>query len=646
MCGVVATMSWGAPLDQADEVRTAAALEAIAHRGPDGRRTWVADHRRVILGHVRLATRDLPGGAQPVTTADGQIVASVNGEIYDAADLRATLEGRGHRFRSRSDSELVVHAWAEWGTAMLPRLRGELAFVLWDARRRVLVAARDRFGIKPLAWAVYEGQLLVASRARALFALGVTARFDQEALLQSATLQYASPHATLFAGVHELGAGEVLVAPLDGGEAAMTIERYWDLDYPANRADESAPRDDRDVETCARSLRERFDDAVRERLTADVPVAFQLSGGLDSSAVLASAAHLGGGTLDAFTASFPGAIPSAGGYDEGALAQATADHLGARLHRVEVGDREVAETFAEAVVHAEGPCINAHAAAKVLLNRATRAAGFKVVLTGEGADEVLLGYAHFRGDLEGSAARVASSNGASAGLMLPGEHRLPLPAIERALGFVPTWLAAKASFGHHARGLLTADMQAAAAARDPGAALLASFDVPGQLTGRARVEQSAYLWTRLALEGYILRSLGDGLEMASGVEGRLPFLDHHVFTAARDLPVSLKIRRGVEKWIFRQAMRDRLPLAVVEREKHPFLGPPMGPRTFALLADVVASASFADQPLFDVGRTRALVDRVPTLSPGERKALDPVLFFALSVAILQARFSVHGMVAS
>ena len=193
MCGVVAAMSWGAPLDETDEPRMAAALEAVAHRGPDGRGIWASADRRVMLGHVRLATRDLAGGAQPVSTADGRVVASVNGEIYDAADLRATLEQRGYRFRSRSDSELLVHAWAEWGTAMLARLRGELAFVLWDARRRVLVAARDRFGIKPLAWTVHHGRLLVASRARALFALGVTARFDQEALLQSATLQYAEP---------------------------------------------------------------------------------------------------------------------------------------------------------------------------------------------------------------------------------------------------------------------------------------------------------------------------------------------------------------------------------------------------------------------------------------------------------------------
>ena len=640
MCGVVGILSWGAPLarEREGEEVMSRALESIAHRGPDGRGVWSSRDGRVRLGHVRLATRDLAGGSQPLSTADGRVVASVNGEIYGASELRATLEGRGHRFRAHTDSEIVVHAWAEWGTGMLSRLRGELAFVLWDDARRVLVAARDRFGTKPLAWSIDGDRLLVASRARALFALGVRARFDREALLQSASLQYAAPDATLFAGVHELAAGHVMVAPLEGGPSAMHISRYWDLDYPRSRST-PAPA----VDALVRRLRDRFDDAVRERLTSDVPVAFQLSGGLDSSAVLASAAAQGtSGSLEAFTVSFPGSSPETKGYDEAALAAQTADHLGARLHRIEVGDREVAETFAEAVMHAEGPCINAHAAAKVLLHEAIRAAGFKVVLTGEGADEVLFGYAHLRADLEGTVARVAPSNAASAGLMLPGDRGLKTDAIAERLGFVPTWIAAKASFGHQARPLLLPDMIAAANARDPGLALLASFDVEGQLGGRTRVEQSAYLWTRLALEGYILRSLGDGLEMASGVEGRLPFLDHLFFEEARDLPVELKIRGGVEKWIFRQAMRGRLPAAVVEREKHPFLGPPMGPRTYSLVADVVASAAFADQPLFDPRKMRALVDRWPGLPAVERKALDPVLLFALSIAVLQARFQVSS----
>jgi asparagine synthase (glutamine-hydrolysing) len=621
MCGVVAVVD---PRGGVDDFELARALEAIAHRGPDGRGVWTAEDRRAAIGHVRLATRDLDGGAQPIANEDGRVIAAVNGELYGAAALRAELAARGHRFRARTDSELVVHAWEEWGPAMLPRLRGELAFVLWDARDRVLFAARDRFGVKPLAWAERAGRLLVASQVRALFALGLPAAWDHGALFQCASFQYAPPDATLFAGARELPAGHALLAR----DGRVVVREHADI-APAR-----APLviDDADA---VREIGEGLDDAVRERLDADVPCAFQLSGGLDSSAVLASAAAQTGRPLDAFTVSFDGG----GAYDEVDRAAATARHLGARLHVVRVADADVAESFADAVVHAEGACINAHAAAKIRLAAAVRAAGFKVVLTGEGADEVLFGYAHLRADIEGSAARVVGSNAASAGLMLPDAVGLPTGAIARALGFVPTWIAAKAGFGRRVHALARPDWLADFGERDPARVLLAGVDV-ARLEGRERAAQSAYLWSKLALEGYILRSLGDGLEMACGVEGRLPFLDGPLVDLALALPTHAKVRGGVEKWVLREATRARLPPDVTAREKHPFLAPPIGPRTLAVARDVIASAPFAAQPLFDPSKVGPLLDALPAMTPEQRKAHDPVVFFALSVAILQARFGV------
>lgn len=625
MCGLVAVLGWNAsPLDGGVE----RALDALAHRGPDGRGIWRSPDRRVQLGHVRLAVRDLEGGAQPLASEDGRVVAVVNGELYAARELRTELEAAGHRFTTRSDSELVVHAWEQWGRAMLPRLRGEFAFVLWDDREYVLLAARDRFGVKPLAWAETEGQLVLASQARGLFALGVRAAWDHASLLQAASFQYPPPDATLFAGIHQLPAGHSLVAR----DGQVRIDRYWDLDHAVSTG---WTRNDEDTVV---AFRERFDDAVRERLTADVPVACQLSGGLDSSAVLASATQARGAPVDAFTVSFV----DGEAYDEVALARETAHHLHARHHVVRVSDGDVADHFADAVVAGEGACINAHAAAKLLLSRAVRRSGFKIVLTGEGADEVLLGYAHLRSDLEGTTARVAASNAASAGLMLPGGDGLSTAAIERALGYVPTWIAAKAALGKRLHGLLRDDWRSARGDRDPGATMLASFDLPGQLHGRERPLQSAYLWTKLALEGYILRTLGDGLEMASGVEGRLPMLDDVLFELLRDMPTSAKIRGGVEKWVLREAMRERLPARVLQREKHPFLAPPMGPRTLAVARDVLASASFRAQPLFEPAKVEACLDALPRMSPAEQKAHDPVVFFVLSIAVLHARLGLSS----
>lgn len=623
MCGLVAVISWNAPPPDEDVGR---ALDALAHRGPDGRGIWRSADRRAQLGHVRLAVRDLEGGAQPLRSEDGRVVAVVNGELYAARELRAELEAKGHRFATHSDSELVVHAWEQWGRAMLPRLRGEFAFALWDDRDRVLFAARDRFGVKPLAWAEAPGRVILASQARALFALGLPAAWDHASLFQAASFQYAPPDRTLFAGVHELPAGHALLAR----DGRVHVERYWDLDHAAQ------PCWTRTEADTVAAFRERFDDAVRERLSADVPVACQLSGGLDSSAVLASATESQGGPMDAFTVSFVGGEA----YDEVALATQTAAHLHARHHVVPVSDADVADHFADAVVSGEGVCINAHAAAKLLLSRAIRRAGFKVVLTGEGADEVLLGYAHLRSDLEGSAARVTSSNAASAGLMLPRGDGLSTAAVEHALGWVPTWISAKATLGKRLHALVRDDWRAGFGDRDPARTMLSSFDLGGQVHGREPALQAAYLWTKLALEGYILRTLGDGLEMASGVEGRLPMLDDVLFELIRDMPTAVKIRGGVEKWVLREAMRGRLPSGVLQREKHPFLAPPMGPRTLEVARDVLASAAFRSQPLFDPDKVAAWLDAIPTWDTKERKANDPVLFFALSIAVLHSRLGV------
>ncbi|MFI5719798.1 asparagine synthase (glutamine-hydrolyzing) [Nocardia sp. NPDC051750] len=621
MCGIVAVLCTAETAGDIDESTLAPALRALAHRGPDDTGRWIAPDRRIGLGHNRLAVRDVAGGAQPVSSADGRIVAVVNGELYDTAALEKDLRGYGHRFRTRCDSELVVHAWAQWGPAMLERLHGEFAFVLRDERTQVLFAARDRFGVKPLVWARHAGRLLLASRVRGLLALGLSPAWDHATLLRSAALQYPSPAATLFAGAHALPAGHWMMVR----DNRIRIEEYWDLDYPRT------PRPYTDPAEAVEEFTHRFDAAVTARLAADVPVAYQLSGGLDSSAVLATAAR-SSAQVEAFTLSFA----DGDAYDEGPLAAATAAYVGARLHTVSVTDRDLAAAFPDAVVHAESACINTHAAAKLRLHAAVRAAGYRVALTGEGADEILFGYPHLRADLRGTVGQLAESNGASAGLMLPDGSGIPLTQVRRTLGFVPTWLAAKASFGYRVRRLLSPEWRHDFDHRDPGATLLTDFD-PARFEGLGRVEQSAYLWTKLALEGYILRALGDGLEMANGVEGRLPFLDGALVDHARRLPTAAKIHDGVEKWILREAMRDRLPTAVIEREKHPFLGPPMGPQMVALVRDILGDPSLRGLGVFDSARLAVLVDRLATMDPAERKAFDPVLLFVASIGILHTR---------
>ena len=308
--------------------------------------------------------------------------------------------------------------------------------------------------------------------------------------------------------------------------------------------------------------------------------------------------------------------------------------------------------LSDAVAFSEGLAINGHLTAKYLLSRAIRRSGFKAVLSGEGSDEILGGYAHLRrdhfldpaSDLADSAASVAAltaGNTVMAGIHLAEGAALDLGAVERALGFVPSFLGAKATLGHRMRGLLARDFTAEFAGCDPYETFLAKFDGPGQLAGRSRVDQASYLWTKSSLATYILRTLGDGTEMAHSVEGRLPFLDHNVFALARSLPTGVKIRGGVEKHVLREAMRGLLPDDVRLRPKHPFTAPPLSryrsPALHEYLQDVLRSKAFAAVPFFNPAAVCRLLDRLPGQSEREQVATDPVLMLALTACLLQER---------
>jgi asparagine synthase (glutamine-hydrolysing) len=638
VCGIVALV--GARPDSAKVHR---ALDALRRRGPDGRGIYVSPDGRAVLGHTRLAIVDVERGAEPVTSEDGRYVLVFNGEIYGHAELRAELERRGHRFKSRSDAEVALHLYEDLGPSMLHRLRGEFAFAIWDARERSLFAARDRFGVKPLSYAVHDGVLHVASQAKALFAAGVPSRWDHDSFFQAASLQYTLPDATLFDGIRVLPPGHFFVwsadAHADGATLrSVRIERYWDLDYPTEEAIDGSL----DMRSAATALRDRLADAVRVRLVADVPVAFQLSGGIDSSTVLALASAELARPASAFTVAFEDPR-----YDERSIAEEMAAHVGARLHVVSGATRQLLAELPSAVVDGEGLAVNAHIAAKRLLARAVHDAGYKVVLTGEGADEILAGYAHLRCDLgsppelAAREGRLAKDNVVSTGLMLPHGDALDTSEVERRLGFVPTWLRAKAGLGLRIHGLLRDDWLASVA-RDPFASLLDRVDET-QLHGRGRVEQALYLWSKLALEGYILRTLGDGMEMAASVEGRVPFLDHHVFELVRTFPTSLKIHDGVEKSVLRAAVGPLLTDRLRTRQKHPFLAPPLlatapdgKDAVPALTGDLLRSQKLA--PFLDPAKVSRWLDRLPAMTLEERTAAEPALMIALSATLLHAHY--------
>ena len=641
MCGIVGMFSPRGTISPTDLERGTRRLIA---RGPDGQKQWIAPNGRVGLGHARLSIIDLQTGDQPIANEDGSVHIVVNGELYDYERIQRELEGRGHCLRTRSDSEIALHLYEELGAGCLKQLRGEFAFAIWDERNQTFFAARDRFGIKPLFYAMHAGTLYLASEVKALFAAGVPARWNSQ--INFAFTSGAHPTETIFDGVSQVPPGHYLVAT----SGYLHLHRYWDFDYP----EATAPprfRDDRD---CAERLRDALEEAVRLRLRANVPVGCYLSGGLDSSAVLGLAARHHRDPIRAFTLTFDRTD-----YDEGPIAREMAALAGAEFYPVPITQTDLADNFFNATAYAEALCLNAHGVAKYVLSDAVRRAGYKVVLTGEGSDEILGGYPHFRRDMllydnggqdqkEVAAllAQLEQLNPVSRGLLMPDGETISTESVARRLGFTPSWIETVAGAGFKLRSLFDDGYAASMKERDPLKGLLDSVDVPRQLTGRAPVHQSLYLWGKSMLPNYILTTLGDRMEMAHSVEGRLPFLDHHVVELICTMPVDQKIRGMTEKYVLREATKDAITDTVYRRQKHPFLSPPatLDPdgRLNEIMQDSLRGPLLESLPYFDRGKITRLLDRLPAMDAGERTAYDQVLMLLLSACALQDRYGLSS----
>jgi asparagine synthase (glutamine-hydrolysing) len=642
MCGIVALFSKSQPISESALQQATASLH---HRGPDGRRQWISRDHSVGLGHTRLSIIDLSTGDQPIANEDGSLRIVVNGEFYGYEAIRRELQLSGHQLSTRSDSEIALHLYEDYGTQCLHRLRGEFALVVWDERHRRIFAARDRFGIKPLFYAFHNQTLYIASEVKALFAAGVPARWDAESVYHSA--EFGSHQLrTIFHGIRQVPPGHYLLAT----EEQIQLNKYWDFDYPPV-PNASGKKSDADY---AAEFRYELEEAVRIRLRADVPVGVYLSGGLDSCAVLGLAARHHPDPIHAFTLTFEDAE-----YDEGVIAKEMAARVGAEFHTIPINQNDLAENFPDAIAQAETFCVNAHGVAKYLLSRAVRDAGYKVVLTGEGSDEVLGGYAHFRRDvllynregqdpsvLEELLDALSSSNPVSRGLLLPDGDAGNLSNVQHQLGYIPSWIETFSSRAVKMRALWSPEFLHCYGGHEPYVGLLADLDVRGQLAGRDPVNQSLYLWGKTVLPGYILTMLGDRMEMAHSIEGRVPFLDHHVVELLRSQPVNMKIRGMTEKFVLREAVRDVITDTVYKRQKHPFLSPPatLNPdqRFSTYVQDTLRGPLLESSPFFNRKKVVALLDELPSMEVGARVANDQILMHLLSFCVLEEKFGLSS----
>jgi asparagine synthase (glutamine-hydrolysing) len=559
MCGLA-----GIALTQPGRINQSvlAAMGAVmAHRGPDGAGTYVRP--TVGLSHVRLSIVDVEGGAQPLSNEDGRLTIVYNGEVYNHVELRAELESKGHRFRTRSDTEAILHGYEEWGPAVLDRLNGQFAIAIHDERDDSVFLARDRFGVRPLFYAAAKDRVVFGSEVKAIFASGLVApEPDLQGLDQVFTFWASRAPRTVFRGVNALEPGTYAI-----WRAGQLQVRTW---FSADYLEASF-----EPEHANQQLDALLRDSVRFRMRADVPVGAYLSGGLDSSITACLAAQMTPHTLRTFSVVFEDPA-----LNEAAYQQQMSAALGS-LHNVrEIGAADIATVFPRVVAHAETPLLRTAPAPMYLLAQLTREAGIKVVLTGEGSDELFLGYDLFK---EAALRRfcLRGTNGRRPQLF----DRLYPYMRENARGeFWQKWFLSASDvndplFSHLPRFLLASrikdfystGLRAELDRFDPLAELRDSL--PERFRAWSPGNRAAFLELRTLLEPYLLSSQGDRMSLAHGVEGRYPFLDHLLFHWSASLPVRSKLRGLSDKRVLRRWAADHIPDRLAKRAKQPYRAP-------------------------------------------------------------------------
>jgi len=576
----------------------------LVHRGPDEAGECVLegeDGRSAVLAHQRLAIIDIPGGHQPQTNEDGTVQVVFNGEIYNFQELRRELEQAGHRFATRSDTEVLVHLYEEHDLEMLEHLRGMFAFALWDARRRRLVLARDRLGVKPLYYAEPAGDLdlAFASELKSLLVVpGLRAELDPEALDAYLAYLYVPHPRSAVRGIRKLPPAHVLV--YEGGRTS--VHRYWTLQSESSEPD-------------AGRLWELLSDAVRLRLIADVPVGAFLSGGIDSTAIVAAAASSGGGPE-----TFAVVFPEERLYDERADARAAADAFGTTHHELEARPA-LGELLPTIVRHFDEPFGNPTALLTYELSRLTRA-HVKVALAGDGADELFAGYPRFRGLVAASFYRRIPAPVralAAAGARVLPESTRGRHALRRAREFAlaplesldATYLSWITYFDPGARHSLYApDLRARLRESPPAEEFL--LELLARAPRRDLVNRLSFVELQSFLPCNVLE-YGDKMSMAHGLEVRAPYTDHRLVEYVSGLPGSSKLRRSTTKAILRRAVAGRVPSRTLAKRKLGF-NPPLGAWLRGDLAPLVESHLAPEvvesRGLFDPKAVRGLVERL------------------------------------
>jgi asparagine synthase (glutamine-hydrolysing) len=635
MCGISGMLKWNGTSPE-DPALLRQMIKSMDHRGPDGKGIYIDD--RVGLGHARLSIIDPQWGFQPLSNEDGSLWLVCNGEIFNYIELRSLLRKQGHRFCSKSDVEVILHLYEVFQDDLVEYLNGQYAFALWDRRAQRLLLGRDHVGICPLYYTKLQNGIAFASEVKALFQLPeVPRQLNMSAMMQTLTFWAPIPGESPFQNVHEVKPGHLMSITKERTEE----KRYWRPDFSPD-PDEQISRPEEAVQI----LQDVLADAVRIRLRADVPVGAYLSGGLDSSITAALIKTVSPGYLKTFSVGFANAH-----YDESMYQDQMVKHLQTEHARLLCQDEDMAARLAEVIWHTEKPVLRSAPVPLYMLSQLVRNEGFKVVLTGEGADEFFSGYNIYKETKIRSFIAQQPGSPFRVNLLQRLYPYLDNKSARNAVYWQDYFLKDVANtqdpfYSHRMRwqiGAFVSQFMQADAMRQLG-----SYDViadlqsriSGDLQNLSPFARAHALETYLFLPSYLLSSQGDRMLMGHGVEGRYPFLDKRVINLANLMAPQLKLKVLKEKWILKKAFSHLVPPSITSRAKQPYRAP---------IRSIIETGEKMHWPyldsewvkkynLFDAARVERLKQKF--LNPDTTVAArdEMAIMFIITAGMMQERF--------
>ena len=608
MCGIVGILNLKSA-ERIDESVLHRMVSMINHRGPDGKGYYANEN--VGLGHARLSIIDIEGGQQPIHNEDKSIWLIFNGEIFNYIELRQSLELKGHTFYTHTDTEVIVHLYEQYGDEFVNHLNGQFAIAIWDNNKKRLILVRDRIGINPLFYTQVKNQIIFSSEVKSILVTQSDApSLNTDALDQLMTFWSPVSPNTVFKNIYEVSPGQMLI--VENGN--IIKKTYWDWDFakPGHYYGQNE-------EALTNELHDLLVDATKIRLRSDVPVGAYLSGGLDSSVITALIHNYGGVPLRTFSLGFDDSS-----LDESSFQQQMISHLNAKHSKVQCSNQDIADNLLKTIWHTETPILRTAPVPMSLLSQLVKKEGYKVVLTGEGADEVFGGYDIFK---EGKIRQFWAKNPDSSFRPMLLKKLYPYLDISKKQGsaYLKSFFGAELDhpqlpyFAHIPRWTTTAKCKeffSDALKQSLSDTALATMEesFPAEISDWAPFNKSQYVESKSLMGGYLLCSQGDRMLMSNSVEGRFPFLDHRVIEFANSIDPKYKMKVLNEKYLLKQAMKKYLPESIVERYKQPYRAPDIpsffGTTPPEYIRELMSDVTIAKYGYFDANKVGRLVKKI------------------------------------